>query len=925
MARRRRMICGGAAADAEVDAKAVYAFERGRADGRREMLDLLGSKGSGLHEMARRGLNVPPGFTLSTACNELFVEGGVDYVRKTLMPEVLEALSALERTAKRTMFRSGCTLTKAPLLLSVRSGAAASMPGMMDTVLNLGMNDECVAACVAAGFDERWIYDSYRRLISMFGDVIEGIPKNEFEAALTAAKTHNEVRFDSELSADALKKLCAEFKSIYVRHGKVFEQDVTKQLTKSIVGIFESWNNPRAQEYRELNRISGLRGTAVNVQMMVFGNWNDNSGAGVCFSRNPADGSEELYGEFLVKSQGEDVVSGVRTPMGIEELSMLQPKAADELSDVCRELEEDYRDMMDLEFTVEDGTLFILQCRKGKRTATAAVRIATEMASEGIISRDEALLQVNAKQLERVLHPVFVLPSTEYAEKVVANGLPASPGAAVGAICFTAKEAKEMKAKGTPCILVREETCADDVGGMFAADGVLTARGGMTSHAAVVARGWGKPCVSGCTEMTFKNNREIRFGASERTYRAGHIVSINGSTGEVVDGQLAVAASTIDTFLPLKTFMVWADEKRRIGVRANADTPDDAALAVRNGAEGIGLVRTEHMFFETSHRLDAMREFIISQDEQARKKALEKLETFQTEDFRGIFKAAEGLPVTMRLIDPPLHEFLPSDKQMREGAASEMARYIGKSATEIMTIAESIREKNPMLGFRGCRVGIVKSDVTKMQTRAFVKAAMDLASEGFPVHPEVMIPLVSTVAEFHHQRDLIWSVVRDVAREHKQAPMRVPVGTMIETCRSALIAGDLAKAGASFFSFGTNDLTQMTYGFSRDDSAAWIKPYIDMNILSTDPFIELDDVGVAELMRTAIDRARDVRPDIELGVCGEHGGDPSSIRTIDSLGVDYVSCSPARVLVARLAAAQAAIRSPKSTKHFRRAKTTPAA
>lgn len=906
---RARWPCAGASADGDGTSTAIFHFERGCADGTKEMKDLLGSKGSGLAEMALLGLNVPAGFTISAACNERFAARGSTYVQSELWPDVLEAVSSLERTTKRTVFRSGCSLVgRAPLLLSVRSGAAASMPGMMDTVLNLGLSDACVAACVEAGFDERWVYDSYRRLLAMFGDVVEGIPKMDFEVALSQARSANEVRFDSELPAEALKKLCDEYKDIYVKHGKTFEQDPMNQLSKSILAVFSSWNNPRAVEYRDINRLSGLLGTAVNVQQMVFGNFNDNSGSGVCFSRNPADGTDKVYGEFLQKAQGEDVVSGVRTPMMISDLAGTQASAAEELNEVCKELEKDYKDMMDIEWTIEDGNLYILQCRVGKRTGTAAVRIATEMAAEGIITRDEALMQVNAKQIEQVLHPVFVIDETsaEYSGKIVAKGKPASPGAAVGAICFSAKEAKEMKAKGTPVILVREETCADDIGGMFAAEGILTARGGMTSHAAVVARGWGKPCVSGCGDIVFKNDREIRFGSSDKTFRSGNVISINGTTGEVLNASFPVAPSTIETFLPLKTFMQWVDQKRGIEIRANADTPEDADAAIRNGASGIGLVRTEHMFFSTTDRVHAIREFIMAQDETSSTIALEKLEKYHYDDFRGILKAAAGRKVTVRLIDPPLHEFLPSEKQLREGGAQEMSRYIGKSTHDIMEIAENMREHNPMLGLRGCRLGILRPSMSKMQVRAFAQAAIDLTSEGFPVTPSIMVPLVSTVDEFHNQRDLVWGVMKELAKENQQPPIRMEIGAMIETPRCALIAGDLARAGASFFSFGTNDLTQMTYGFSRDDSDAFIKPYIAKGLLRDDPFVTLDPVAVAELMDIAIHRARDIRNDIEVGVCGEHGGDPASLRTIDALDVDYASCSPSRVLVARLAAAQAA-------------------
>ena len=912
----------------------VYRFARGRGDGSKAMLDALGSKGSGLHEMANLGLAVPCGFTVTTAACAEYEAGGLDFVRKTLWPEVSEGVSFIERESRKTLFREGNSLTGPPLLLSVRSGAAASMPGMMDSVLNLGLSDVAVDALVAAGFNKRWVYDSYRRLLQMYGDVVAKLPKSEFEAEIAKAKERSGVKYDSELDASTLKSLCDEFKGIYDAHGATFEQDSMRQLENAVVAVFESWNNPRAIEYRDIHRISNLLGTAVNVQQMVYGNFDETSGSGVCFTRNPADGSERIYGEFLITAQGEDVVSGVRTPLGIDEMAGAFPGAIAGLRSVCSTLESDYKDMLDIEFTVEQGELFILQCRVGKRTGAAAVRIATEMCAEGTITRDEALTKVNPKILEQVLHPIFALDHADrtYTENVVAKGLPASPGAAVGVIVFTAEDAKRSKDK--PYILVREETSADDIGGMYVAEGILTGRGGMTSHAAVVARGWGKPCVAGCTDIKFKSHREISFGSSEKTFRAGDTISINGTTGEVIAAALDVQPSTVDTFLPLKTLMRWADERRTISIRANADTPEDAATGIRNGATGIGLVRTEHMFFSSTERVHAIREFIIAKDAQSQARALEKLEKFQYDDFRGILKAARGLPVTMRLIDPPLHEFLPSDKQLREGGAHEMSKYIGKSAREIEKIAEGMREKNPMLGFRGCRLGCVRPEMTKMQTRAFVKAAIDLASEGVSVAPEIMVPLVSMVEEFHHQRDLIWEVVRDCGREQKAAPLRVPVGAMIETCRSALIAGELTRAGASFFSFGTNDLTQMTYGLSRDDSDAFLRLYIDRGIIrpDEDPFQTLDAVAVGELLRVAIERARAVRPEIEFGVCGEHGGDPKSISIINDLDIDYSSCSPSRILVARLAGAQAEISSPSRGKkssskrvHHARSRASPAA
>jgi len=917
-------------ADDDADRKVIYAFARGNAEGSKDMKSTLGGKGAGLQEIAALGLNVPPGFTISTAACEKYQSAGESYVNDELWPEITREISKLEKTSKRVIFRSGSDVTELPLLVSIRSGAAASMPGMMDSVLNVTLCDEACEKCIASGVDARFVWDSYRRLLQMYGEVVTKI--SGFDAALEAKKKSEHVRFDAELSAEALRELCDDFKAIYSKHGLEFEQNPMEQIRKSVIAVFESWNNPRAVTYRRINKIGGLRGTAVNIQQMAYGNLDDASGSGVCFTRNPATGQDEIYGEFLMKAQGEDVVAGTRTPMNIAGLKAACPEAADDLEKACIALEKSYSEMMDVEFTIESGRLFILQCRVGKRTGAAAVRIATEMAAEGVVSREGAISMVNAKQLEQCLHPVFVLDESDamYKSKVVAHGLPASPGAAVGAIVFSAREAEQYKSEGKgPCILVREETSADDVGGMWAAEGILTCRGGMTSHAAVVARGWGKPCVTGASEVHIKNSKEVRFGKSEKVLRAGHVISINGSTGEIIDAALETRASTIDTFLPLKTLMAWSDTVRRLEIRANADTIEDARLARECGATGVGLVRSEHMFFGSVDRIHAMRSLVLSQnDDDALKSALDKLKPFQYDDFYGVMREFSGYPCTFRLLDPPLHEFLPTEKKLREGGADEMSRYVGKSSKEIMEIAEGLREVNPMLGLRGCRLGIVHSEISCMQIRAVVEAASDLRAQGLPVMPEIMIPLVSIVEEFTHQRDLVYTIVQKVAAERNETPIHVAVGAMIETPRAALICGDLAREGAAFFSFGTNDLTQMTFGFSRDDSESFIAPYKTLGIVRDDPFAVLD-LQVADLMRTASQRARAAVGDaVEFGVCGEQAADAKSLETIDLLDVDYVSCSPQRVLVARLAAAQAAIangRVAKSKFPKRRPSAAPAA
>jgi len=894
--------------------KMMYTFKRGEAEGTKEMKHTLGGKGAGLQEIAALGLNVPPGFTITTSACERYQSKGESFVNVDLWPDVLRGITFLEKTSNRTLFRSGCTpITRLPLFVSVRSGAAASMPGMMDSVLDIGFNDEACEACITAGIDARFVYDSYRRLLHMFGDVVEGIPSEDFARALDAKKNSIGASTDAELTSDALRELCDDFKRIYEQHKIQFEQNPLEQLRKSIVAVFKSWNNPRAVTYRKINNITTLRGTAVNVQQMAYGNLDDNSGSGVCFTRNPATGQNVIFGEFLLRAQGEDVVSGARTPIDISQLSATLPDASADLKRACAALESSYSDMMDVEFTIESGTLFVLQCRVGKRTGAAAVRIATEMAAEGCVTRERAITMVPTRSLEQCLHPVFTLDanSDEYVTRVVTRGLSASPGAAVGAIVFNAKEAEKLSSEGKPCILVREETSAEDVGGMWSANGILTSRGGMTSHAAVVARGWGKPCVVGASGIHIKNGKELRFDGSDKVYRQGHVISINGATGEVLDAKLDTRASTIDTFLPLKTLMAWCDDARRLDVRANADTIEDALEARAEGAHGVGLVRSEHMFFGTPERVRAMRAMVVAQhDESALSAALETLKKFQYDDFYGVLKAFAGYPVTIRLLDPPLHEFMPSAEKLREGAADEIARDVGKTSKDVMDIAKDLQCANPMLALRGCRLGIVRPAISTMQVRAVVEAAMTLRNEGVAAMPEIMIPLVSTTREFTHQRDLVLDVIRLVAEERQEPPLRIAIGAMIETPRAAFIAGELVREGACFFSFGTNDLTQTTFAMSRDDSDAFVAPYKTMGILSEDPFVELDDVGVGELMRITISRSRAQEiggKSIEFGVCGEHAADPASLRIIDRMDVGYISVSSHRVLVARLAAAQASI------------------
>lgn len=870
--------------------KRVFTFGKGRSEGNKSMKSLLGGKGANLAEMASIGLSVPPGLTISTeACQEY------QQVGKKLPPglweEIMQGLKIVEGDMGAFL---GDPLR--PLLLSVRSGAAISMPGMMDTVLNLGLNDEVVAG-LAAKSGERFAYDSYRRFLDMFGDVVMGIPHALFDEKLEKMKSMKGIRLDTDLNASDLKELVEEYKSVYVQsRGEKFPSDPKKQLELAVKAVFDSWDSPRAIKYRSINQITGLKGTAVNIQCMVFGNMGNTSGTGVLFTRNPSTGEKKLYGEFLINAQGEDVVAGIRTPEDIEVMKTCLPEAYKELVENCEILERHYKDMMDIEFTVQEQRLWMLQCRTGKRTGKGAVKIAVDMVGEGLVDTREAVKKVEPQHLDQLLHPQFENPSA-YKDSVIAKGLPASPGAAVGQVVFSAEDAETWHAQGKNVILVRTETSPEDVGGMHAAVGILTARGGMTSHAAVVARGWGKCCVSGCSDIRV-NDAEKAVLVGDKVVREGEWISLNGSTGEVILGKqpLAPPAMTGD----LEIFMAWADEIRRIKVMANADTPEDALTARNNGAQGIGLCRTEHMFFASDERIKAVRRMIMAVTPEQRKDALDLLLPYQRADFEGIFRAMDGLPVTIRLLDPPLHEFLPEGDI--EQIVSELTADTGTPEEEVYARIEKLSEVNPMLGFRGCRLGISYPELSEMQVRAIFQAAISLTSQGVTVLPEIMVPLVGTPQELGHQVRLIRVVAKTVFLE-MGASVAYKVGTMIEVPRAALVADEIAKE-ADFFSFGTNDLTQMTFGYSRDDVGKFLPIYLAKGILQHDPFEVLDQKGVGQLVKMATERGRAARPSLKIGICGEHGGEPSSVAFFAEAGLDYVSCSPFRVPIARLAAAQ---------------------
>jgi pyruvate, orthophosphate dikinase len=879
--------------------KYVYFFGGGKADGNGKMKDELGGKGAGLAEMTNAGLPVPPGFTIQTeACREYMRQNSVS---KEVDRQMEDALAHLEQLQGQKLGKG-----ENPLLVSVRSGAKFSMPGMMDTILNLGLNDQTVEALAKRSNNPRFAADSYRRLIQMFGNVVLDIEKAAFDEVFDHKKKQKKAKLDTDLDAKALNEVIEEYKKVVRKHAKRdFPQDPHEQLVMARDAVFRSWENDRAKHYRRINNISDDLGTAVNVQAMVFGNLGDTSGTGVGFTRNPATGTKEFYGEFLLNAQGEDVVSGVRTPVHILELEKLMPQVYNQLREITTRLEKHYRDMQDFEFTIQDGKLYMLQTRNGKRTGLAAVRVAIQMVNEGLITKEEAIFRVEPNQLYDFLVPRL----DEKGEiEVLATGLPASPGAAVGQIVFTADEAVEKAghaAKKNPVILVRGETTPEDIHGMEVAKGILTSRGGMTSHAAVVTRGMGKCCVAGAGDIEVDEKaRQMRVKG--QVFNEGDWISLDGTTGRVIKGKLDTIPPKADD-PELVTFMNWAEPFRKLGVRANADIPRDAIQAREFGAEGIGLCRTEHMFFGEK-KLPHMRAMILASNEKDRRAALKKLLPLQRSDFIGVFRAMDGFPVTIRTLDPPLHEFLPRREDlMVEIAVLEATKPKSpklKELKKLLARVEQLHEFNPMLGHRGCRLGITYPEITEMQARAIFEAAVTVAKEGVKVHPEVMIPLTATVKEMAHQG----AIVRRVAEEvFKEKEMSVPylVGTMIELPRAALVADEIAKE-AEFFSFGTNDLTQTTFGFSRDDVNKVLPTYVSEGILKQDPFAVIDREGVGQLVRMATERGRKTRPNLKVGICGEHGGEPSSVEFCHQVGLNYVSCSPFRVLTARLAAAQAA-------------------
>ena len=882
--------------------KWVYTFGDGHAEGNAAMRNLLGGKGANLAEMSALGLPVPPGFTISTEVCTHFYNHDQKYP-ETLDREIDVALAHVGALAGKTFGDS-----ENPLLVSVRSGARASMPGMMDTVLNLGLNDETVEAVAARANDARFAYDSYRRFIQMYGDVVMGVDHHEFEAILDDVKVQEGFSEDTDLTADHWKGVIDRYKRLIEEElEQPFPQDPREQLWGAVGAVFSSWMNQRAITYRRLHNIPAEWGTAVNVQAMVFGNMGETSATGVAFTRNPSTGENALYGEFLINAQGEDVVAGIRTPQELTEssrvaagsdrpsLEAVMPEAFGEFLGICEKLEAHYRDMQDLEFTIENGKLWMLQTRSGKRTAKAALRIAAEMAEAGLISSEEAVMRIDPGSIDQLLHPT-IDPSAE--RRVVAKGLPASPGAASGHIVFSSDDAEAERARGEPVILVRVETSPEDIHGMHAAEGILTTRGGMTSHAAVVARGMGKPCVSGAGSIRVDyQNQAMHVG--ERIFRKGDFLTIDGASGEVLEGEVAMLQPELSG--DFAKVMEWADAARRMKVRANAETPLDAKTARDFGAEGIGLSRTEHMFFEAD-RIVAVREMILADDEAGRRRALEKILPMQRKDFVELFRIMSGLPVTIRLLDPPLHEFLPHADDEIEAVAEAL----GAEPRHLRDRVEELKELNPMLGHRGVRLAINYPEIPEMQARAIFEAAIEAGQlTGAPVHPEVMVPLIATKAEFDLVKDRI-AAIADAVMSEQNTKITYDIGTMIELPRAALRAEEIAET-AEFFSFGTNDLTQTVFGISRDDAASFLSRYTARGILPDDPFVTIDQEGVGELVAIATERGRKARPGIKLGICGEHGGDPASIRFCQTLGLDYVSCSPFRVPIARLAAAQAAL------------------
>ena len=869
--------------------KYVYLFSEGDAS----MKNLLGGKGANLAEMTKLGLPVPQGFTISTeACTQYYEDG--KKINEDIQKEIFEYVAKLEEITGKKFGD-----TENPLLVSVRSGARASMPGMMDTILNLGLNEEVVETLAKKSGNPRWAWDCYRRFIQMYSDVVMEVGKKYFEQLIDKMKEEKGVTQDVELTADDLKELANQFKAEYKKDiGSDFPTDPTEQLMGAIKAVFRSWDNPRANVYRRDNDIPYSWGTAVNVQMMAFGNMGETSGTGVAFTRDPATGEKKLMGEFLMNAQGEDVVAGVRTPQHIDKLKEVMPEVYEQFTKICSTLENHYKDMQDMEFTIEDKKLYMLQTRNGKRTAAAAIKIACDLVDEGMISEKEAVLMIEPRNLDALLHPTFDAKALKAATPI-GKALPASPGAACGKIVFSAEDAKEWASRGEKVVLVRLETSPEDIEGMKAAQGILTVRGGMTSHAAVVARGMGTCCVSGCSEIAMDEENK-KFTLAGKTYKEGDPISLDGSTGNIYEGIMPTVEATVSG--DFGRIMAWADKYRVLKVRTNADTPKDALKARELGAEGIGLCRTEHMFFEAD-RIAAIREMICSDTVEERERALAKLEPMQQGDFEKLYEAMEGYGVTIRYLDPPLHEFVPTEEKDIELLANSQ----GKTVEQIKNIIASLHEFNPMMGHRGCRLAVTYPEIAKMQTRAVIKAAIAVSKrKNVKIVPEIMIPLVGEIKELKYVKDIVTSTADEVIKE-AGVELEYHVGTMIEIPRAALTADEIAKE-AEFFSFGTNDLTQMTFGFSRDDAGKFLGAYYDKKIYENDPFAKVDQIGVGKLMEMAVTMGRKTRPDIKLGICGEHGGDPSSVEFCHKLGLTYVSCSPYRVPIARLAAAQAAIK-----------------
>ena len=875
--------------------KYVYLFKEGNAN----MRELLGGKGANLAEMTNLGLPIPQGFTVTTeACTEYYNDG--KKINEEIQEQIFAALKTLEKIQGKKFGDNND-----PLLVSVRSGARASMPGMMDTILNLGLNDVAVEGFAAKTGNPRFAYDSYRRFIQMYSDVVMEVPKSFFEKIIDEVKEAKGVHYDTELTVDDLKELVKRFKAVYkeAMNGEEFPQDPTEQLMGAVKAVFRSWDNPRAIVYRRMNDIPGDWGTAVNVQAMVFGNMGETSGTGVAFTRNPSTGEKGIYGEYLINAQGEDVVAGVRTPQPITKLAEDLPECYKEFMEIANKLENHYRDMQDMEFTIQEGKLYFLQTRNGKRTAPAAIQIACDLVDEGMITKEEAVLRIEAKSLDQLLHPTFDKDSLKAGE-VIGQALPASPGAAAGKVVFTAEEAKELGkgGKGERVVLVRLETTPEDIEGMVAAQGILTVRGGMTSHAAVVARGMGTCCVSGCGEI--KINEEAKeFELGGYTFHEGDYISLDGTTGKIYKGDIkTVEASVSGNF---GRIMGWADKYRQLGVRTNADNPRDTKNAVRLGAEGIGLCRTEHMFFD-EERIPKIRKMILSETVEAREAALNELIPFQKGDFKAMYKELKGLPMTVRYLDPPLHEFLPTEEEDIIALAKDM----GVTVEHLKAKCSELHEFNPMMGHRGCRLAVTYPEIAKMQTRALIEAAIEVkAEDGYDIVPEIMIPLVGEKKELKFVKDVVVETAEQVKKE-KGSDIEYHIGTMIEIPRAALLADEIAEE-AEFFSFGTNDLTQMTFGFSRDDAGKFLDSYYKAKIYEQDPFAKLDQKGVGQLVKMAVEKGKATRPNIKLGICGEHGGEPSSVEFCHNTGLTYVSCSPFRVPIARLAAAQAAIKNPR--------------